>query len=181
MHKFYQTVILFILSLAISLPASAVESVAIVDIQRIVQESLAAKDIQKQIEAKRTAYQKEIDAREDTLRNTDKELSEQRNILAPDAFEQKVKDFRTEVAETQRDVQAKKVQLDRAFANAMTEVQKVVVEIVSELSKKDGFSIAIPASQVLYYKDKYDISSQILEQLNKRLPSVQVQLNEKQS
>jgi outer membrane protein len=158
--------------------ASAGE-IAIVNVQSIVKNSLASKDIQAQLEKKRGEYQKEIDKQEAKLRKEDEELSKQRNILSKEAYEEKVKAFRKEVETVQKGVQQKRGQLDKAYANALMEVQKVTVQIISEMSAKQGFSVAVPSEQILFAKDGLDISKDVLSELDKRLTKVAVKIEEK--
>ena len=170
--------ILFAALIALSplAPAVAQEkpAIAIVDVKKILNDSLATKSIQTQIEEKRKSVQTEISKQEEALRKTDQELSQQKSVLSPEAFDKKVNEFKTKVAEAQRNVQTKRSQLESSYADALAEVEKVVISIVTELSDKQGFSVAIPKSNALYSKSSLDISDQVLSTLNERLPKVKV-------
>jgi len=152
---------------------------AIVDLKKIVYDSLAAKDIVRQIEEKRNAFQSEVEKEEQKLHEEDQELAQQRNILSKEAFDQKVKDFRTKVIDAQRKVQVKRTQLDKAHAKALEEVQSTTFDIIKELSKKIGFTLALPKNEVLYHQDNMDISDKVLGELNKRIPKVKVIIEDK--
>ena len=156
--------------------ATPTNSVVVVDIKKIINESSATKSIQKQIEEKRKAIQTEIGKQEENLRKTDKDLAEQRTVLSKEAFDKKLSEFKTNVAEAQRNVQNKRNQLEKAYAESLAEVEKVVVSIVSELSDKKGFSVAIPKANALFSKNSLDISDEVLKMLDERLPKVKVKL-----
>ncbi len=74
----------------------------------------------------------------------------------------------------QKEVQSKKAMLDNGFERALMDIQKVVSEIIVEMAKEKGFSMAIPTSQILYADPKMDISAEVLDKLNKKLPKVTV-------
>lgn len=161
--------------LAVS-PARAEDAVkvAVVDIQKIVGQSTATKDIQKQIEKKKNEFQSQINKQEEALMKEDQELSKQKASLSADKFEEKRKEFKNKVAQTQRDVQKKRTQLESAYADALAQVQKSVLDIIKGMADDKGFTLALPSSQVLYYHGGMDISDEVLEKLNKDLPKVDV-------
>ncbi len=150
--------------------------IAIVDIQKIVSESTATKDINKQLEKKKNEFQSQINKQEEGLMAEDKELGKQKASLSAEAFEKKRKEFQQKVANVQRGVQTKRVQLEKGYADALAKVQKTVVDIIKDLAESKGFSVAIPASQALYYQKDMDISDEVLSKLNSKLSSVSVEI-----
>lgn len=146
--------------------------IAVVDVQEIIKESTAAKNIRDQIEKKRTAYQAEINKRETDLNKKHQELSKQQSVLSKEAFDKKLQDFDTKVSEVQRDVQDKRAKLDQAYMNAVTEIQQSVEAIISDIAAEKGFLLAVPTSQILYAKENLDISDEVLKRLNQRLTKV---------
>lgn len=151
--------------------------IAVVNIQQVMKDSTAAKSIREQLEKKQKDFQAEITKKEDALQKEDQELGKQKSVLAKDAFEKKVRAFRNKATEVQKDVQTKKALLDNAFQNSLNDIQKVVTDIISDLSKEKGFTVAIPTSQILYADKKLDISEEVLERLNKKLPKLDVKFS----
>ena len=148
--------------------------VAVVDVQRIMQESSASKGIQKAIESQRDSYQKEIQSLEGKLQNAENELRKQQTVLAPDAFAAKRRDFEKQVADVQRTVQARKRTLDTAFNDAMTNVQKTMLEIVQDIADERGANVVIPRNLLVLFASNLDVTEPVLERLNKQLPTVAV-------
>ena len=68
-------------------------SVMVVDVAGIMREASAMQDARKQIRDRQVAYQKEIETRERALRDEEKQLSQQRTLLAADVFQDKQKEF----------------------------------------------------------------------------------------
>lgn len=153
--------------------------VAVVDVQRIMQESSASKGIQKAIESQRDSYQKEIQTLEDKLQNAENELRKQQTVLAPDAFAAKRRDFEKQVADVQRTVQERKRTLDTAFNDAMTHVQKTMLEIVQDVADERAANVVIPRNLLVLFASNLDVTESVLERLNKQLPSVAVTIPKK--
>jgi outer membrane protein len=158
---------------------AADQKIAIVDIQKIVSESTATKDINKQLEKKKNEFQAQINKQEESLMKEDQELGKQKASLSAEAFEKKRKAFQEKVAGVQRDVQKKRGQLESAYTEALGKVQKTVLEIIKGIAEEKGFTLAIPASQALYFQTEMDISSEVLSKLNGKLSTVAVEIKEK--
>jgi outer membrane protein len=153
------------------LPASVV---AVVDVQLILQESAASKSIQKQLEAQRETYQNEISKQEDRLRAVEQELNHQRSALPPEDFGQKRREFEQQVADVQRTVQARKRVLDQAFNESMTKVRDTVLQTVTEVAGEQKATLVLAKQQVVLAEKSLDLTSAVLERVNKKLPSVPV-------
>lgn len=150
------------------------EKIAVVNIQKVMQDSTAAKSVREQLKSKQGGFESEMRKKEEDLRKQDQELSKQRSVLAPDAFEKKVQEFRTKAASAQKDVQSKKMQLDKAFGGALNDIQKSVFDIVATIAKEKGYVAVIPTSQMLYADPALDVTGEVTSRLNKQLPSVSV-------
>jgi outer membrane protein len=153
------------------LPASVV---AVVDVQFILQEAAASKSIQKQLEAQRETYQNEISKQEDRLRAVEQELNRQRSVLSPDEFAQKRREFEQQVADVQRTVQARKRVLDQAFNESMTKVRDTVLQIVTEVAGEQKATLVLAKQQVVLAEKSLDLTSAVLERVNRKLPTVPV-------
>ncbi len=153
--------------------------IAAINIQQIMSDSTAAKSVREQLETKQKAFQAEITKKEESLKKEDQELAKQKTVLAKEAFEKKALEFRKKASEVQKEVQAKKALLDSGFERSLNEIQKSVNEVIADLAKEKGFTLAVPTSQILYADPSMDVSKEVLERLNKKLPTVTVKFEEK--
>ncbi len=149
-------------------------TIAVVDVQKILQESTAAQGVQKAIEAQRETYQKEISSLEEKLRTAEAELRKQQTILSADAFAGKRRDFEKQVADVQRTVQTRKRALDGALTDSMNQVQKTMVDIITEVAKEQGANVVLARHQVVLVETNLDVTDVVLDRLNKKLPKVAV-------
>lgn len=170
--------------LAFSAPARAADAtptasavIAVVNIQQVMRDSTAAQNVREQLESKQKAFQSDISKKEEQLQKEDKELTKKRSVLSKEAFEEKARAFRNKATEVQKEVQSKKAVLDSAFERSLAEIQKTVTEIISDLSKEKGFTLAVPTSQILYADSKLDISSEVLTRLNQKMSKLEVKFD----
>ncbi len=148
--------------------------IAIVDYLLIQQQSLAINDLKAQIEQRRQVYQEQINLQEQDLRAADQELVSQQSILAAEAFAQKRREFEARVAEVQRDVQARKRELDQAFDFGLKEFERAVISIIAELAATRGYNLVLSRQQIVFADNTLNISQEVLDLLNQRLPRVEV-------
>jgi len=157
-------------------PALAQEAqapmLAIIDVQKILRESVAVKSLTAMIEEQRTKYQDELRAEEESLRTADQELARQRTILSAEAYTQKRRDLEQQVATLQRQVQERKKGLDQLFGQGISQVQNELANVAKEIAEERGLDLILSRATVVIVKPKFDISNEALKRLNARLTTV---------
>jgi len=160
-------------ALALATPAQA-DSIAFVNMEKIMHDSTAARSVKDQLESKQKSFQSEMSHKEDELNREHDELLKQRGVLSPEAFEKKAKSFRTKTDAAQKDVQSKRNMLNYAVNSSLAEIQKSILDIVAGISHDKGYTVVIPSSALLYADPKLDITNDVLSKLNSSLPKVNV-------
>lgn len=163
-------------AMAADAPATA-NMIAVVNIQQIMRDSTAAQNVREQLENKQKSFQAEISKKEDALHKEDQDLSKQRSVLSKNAFDEKARAFSKKATEVQKEVQSKKTLLDNAFERALNDIQKSVTDIIQDMAKEKGFAVAIPTSQILYSDTKLDITTEVLNRLNQKMPKLEVKFD----
>lgn len=164
----------FLAVLAFNTSAAQASEVGIVNIQKIMQDSKAAQSLRAQLQSKQKSFQGELDTKQKQLVKEDQELVQQRGKMEKAAFEQKVKDFQNKAATAQREIQTKKNQLDKAFGEALSKIEKKIIAITQDVAKEAQMDVVIASSQVLYGDSKLDITDKVLSRLNSEMASVPV-------
>lgn len=180
MNKISNVVALFGFLFFASIPVTHAQSadgginVAVIDINFIAREGQAFKGIREQIAKYRQVFQGEIQKEEEALRSANQEIARQRALLSQEAFAEKRKEFEVRVAGVQRLVQQRKLNLDRAQAEAMGKIQKVLNEIVTNMAKEFNISLILRQEQTVLVAPIMQITKQVLDRLDAQLPSVTV-------
>lgn len=151
-------------------------TIAVVDIQHILEESLAAKSVQKQLEAQRAKVQTEIAGEEKDLRQAEQELVKSRNIDAPTVYAEKEQQLRQRFLGVERQVQSRRKALDQAFTDSMSVVRKTLQDTVKALAEERKANIVLIKQQALWSDKKLDLTEEALARLDKALPDVLVKV-----
>lgn len=152
--------------------------IAVINVQKILREAAATKTIRPQIEKLKTTYQDKFKKYEDDLRAANQDLQRQRTIISPEAYADRLKEFKERVNRRQREVQSVQRMLDKAGSDALGKVHRQFQQIAIELAKERKLQLIVPRSGLLYVDPRHDISDEVLKRLNKELPSVTVVLPE---
>jgi len=163
---------------AVAVGQQAPAVVGIVDVQRILNEASAARNIREQVEKFRTAYLAELTLEETRLRGEEQELSRQRSILSADALAERERAFRTRVAEVQQRAQTISRRLENTFGKAMNQVRQAMLPIFADLTRERGINIIVAKSQILFAVRMLEITDEVLLRLDAALPEVAVAVPE---
>ncbi len=157
-----------------SINASALENVAIIDIDKISKEAKVVKYIAKEISNKRDIYQKEISSKEKKLEDERKKIEAKKNILSEEALENQQKKFIEEVKDLKEFAAKRDKTLKDAYSEAINKVNEKVGEIVSEIAKKQNLALVLPSSQVVYSTDNLEITDEVIKELDKKMSKTKV-------
>jgi Skp family chaperone for outer membrane proteins len=150
--------------------------IAVVDMNKIKSDSSAIKMIVEKLEKHRASFQSEINKQEGKLREQEKALEAAQSKTPEAEFEKKRKDFQEQVIKLQKTVMERKASLEKAHDTAVSKVNEEMMKIISEIASKKGYMGAQPSSLFLYFDKTLEITDDVLTQLNKTLPSVDVKL-----
>lgn len=148
--------------------------IAIVDVQRILQESMAAKSVQTQLEAQRSKFQNEIEKEENSLRQAEQTLSKQRDQLTPQAYSEREQQLRQRFTTVQNHVQSRRKVLDRSFTDSMNAVRSALLDVVGTYARERGANIVIVKQQALWTDQPMDITDEVLKRLDQKIPKIDV-------
>jgi Skp family chaperone for outer membrane proteins len=176
-------IFILIFAIAAVLPARAADAppaqlptpvIAIVDVQRILQESLAAKSVQKQLEAQRSKFQNEIEGEENELRQAEQDLTKERPTLAAQAYADREQQLRQRFSVVENHVQSRRKVLDQSFSDSMNTVRTALLDVVDKIARSHGANIVIVKQQALWSDQPLDITDEVLKRLDQKLPQVTV-------
>ena len=176
--------ILFILSAMLVLQTSFVRaqvsselepvSLAVVDFRGVLAKSEAARNIRSAVDEKRRELRKYFLEVENSLRDEQKNLSKKRSIVTAEAFEQRARNLKEKAQSAQKLAQTSNQKLKKSFDQAMDKVQKELLRIVAEVAEETGVGVVLFRSAIVIAVKKLDISKEVLQRLNRKLPEVKV-------
>jgi outer membrane protein len=165
---------LYILLLLFSFEIKANNNIATLDIEMILSKSLAAQDAAKKIKEKLDFYQIEINKKSSELQTEQNDLVKQSEILSQELLEAKQKDFITKIQTLENEVNNKKKELDNLYVKAISEIEKHIKEIISDISKKENYNLILSNNDIIYSYNITDLTEKVLLELNKKIKKITI-------
>ena len=148
--------------------------IGVLDVEKIVKESLAMRDIQNKVNKKQDEYQKEVTKRQNGLEAEQKKIESKKTVSSKEVLEKETKAFEKKVEDLKTFVEKKQNSLKKASVDSMTKVNEKIKDVIANISKEKDLDLIIPSAQTLYYKDQLEISDEVLSALNKKITKIDV-------
>ena len=144
-------------------------NVVYIDMSYILSNSIKGKSILDELESKNKKNIKELESKEKILKDLEKNISNQRNILSKEEFEKKVNELKGKVIIFRKDKDKLVQEFNDLKNNAIQNFMKNVEPLVSDYMKKNSINIVLAKKDVIIGKKNLDITNEILEIVDKNI------------
>ena len=174
--KLYILIFIFISSISFSTSLNAQSDIAVIDVVTLLKDSKAAISMRDQLNEIAKKYTEQEKKKAGDIRKKEEELLRQKKTLTPEAFSDRKNAFEKNVIEFNKDRDAKRKALSKAERDSITKIEEVVEKVVQEIQKKDNITIVVRKSAVILSDPSIDITSKVVEALNKEISSIDVKV-----
>ncbi|MBN2751232.1 MAG: OmpH family outer membrane protein [Rhodospirillaceae bacterium] len=146
--------------------------IRVVDIQEVMEKSTAVQGIRRELDAYRKKYDDEFAAKEKVLKDEERQIVRQQPLVDAAVYRDKVQEFQKKFASFQRELKTRQQLLQNSYATALNQVSLQVQKIWAAVADAEGATVLLPRGQVLLFSPGYDVTKDVIDRLNKALPSV---------
>jgi len=150
--------------------------VGVVNADMILQDSKAGKSLKSQAEAQQKAIKSDYDKQQKAFDDAARKLLQQRDTLSADEFQKKKEEIRQQGDRQTKALNDRQHALDRGIAKGQEQIVQALVDIVKDVAKARGLTLVVSKAVTPYMDPSYDISPDVMQKLNTKLPSVKLQL-----
>ena len=150
--------------------------VVVIDFQRAILSSKAAKSLTEEIGKLTKSYQIEIAKQEDALRAAQRELQLEADKLTPEQLQKKQEALNALVAKYQADFQQKKKRLEAIDQQGSQAIRNTLIEVSQNLAKQRGYNLILDKGVVIFSLDSLDITDEIIKLLDQKLHVVKINI-----
>ena len=170
----------FFLSLTVSLSSEDYPntSIAVLDLNKVLVEAKAAKKAAEEIDKIALEIEENLKVSEEDLIKEQNKLIEAQSIMAPEAFEAKRKEYDEKVQNFSVTRQKKLLSVERLIENSRNIILDNLKPILEDISETKGITVLLEKSTVLLNAETMDITDLVIKSLNKKLPKIEVSLEE---
>ena len=171
-HKIF--LIIFILFLTINNFAKAETKVAFIDMQYIMDNSLAGKSLKQQLENLHKKNLSDFQKKEDSLKKKEKKIIAKKNILSDEEFQKEISQLRNDVKNYNAERNDKINSLTRKRLESMENIVKNLSPIITKFSKENNISIVMDKKNIIVGKTELNITKKILTLLDNEIKKIKL-------
>ena len=159
-----------------STEAPAAFNMAVLDVQALLSQSVAAKSIQTQLDAEREQFQKEVSAQELKLKEQEKALIASNGKVSEEEFNKKKAALEKGVVEARQTLQKRRHSLEEAAGKAIEQLRLEITKITAALSDKEKYDIVITRQNVVLAVKSMDITETVMTELNDKVKKIDLKV-----
>lgn len=156
--------------------ATPAPKILVANVNAIFAASKVGQDIERQVKAYRQAEETQFKGEEESLKREGQTLQQQIAILAPSVQKQKRAAFEAKVAAFQKKVHDRDLLIQGGAMQAQQQVENALGPILQGIMAEHGANVLLDRRAVVLAAGGLDISQVAVDRLNKKLPSVKVNL-----
>lgn len=147
--------------------------IAVLDLEQVVQKSVAGKSITAAINVREEALKKEADGYKKSLRAKEVKLVDDRKAGQDDkAFEAAKKAFEDDVKKSQKAIVDKGVALEKSKLEALKSIQSEIAKITADIADEKKLQIVVDRKFVVIAEQSLDITAEVLKRLDEKVKSI---------
>jgi Skp family chaperone for outer membrane proteins len=146
--------------------------IAVIDRQGIMTLSSAGKGLNAAGSQRAKQLQDDIQKRQDALVKQRQTLEQQKATLTPQDYQNKLNDLSKQGDQLRIDFQNKKRAFDASAQQALEQIQSQTFAIVKQIAAQRNITLVLYKDMVIWGPGTVDITSDVVAQLNQKLPSV---------
>ena len=151
---------------AMPLFAQQVPVIAVIDAQKVVQNSEMGKKALADIKAIKDRKQQEIDQRQQSIQTMQDKLDKQKDILSADAREKLTSDIAKSITDLRRFREDSENEIQNRLGTAIKGIEDKVLPIIQKLGAEKGYSVILSRDQLIYFNSKIDVTDEVIRLFN---------------
>jgi len=160
--------------LTISNTSLAENNIVFLDVDFLLNESIAGKDLNKKLSEINLKNIEEFKKIESNIKKEDDDLLKKKNILKEDEYKKKINLLRQKYKSFRELMNKKNSDLNKSKAVSAKIILKNMNEILAEYSSKNSISMIIDKKNLIIGKSELNITNEILDLLNKKITNVEL-------
>ena len=143
-----------------------------VDVDKIISQSIAGKDLLKKIDNLDKKNASKFEKKQKELKDLEKNIIQQKNILSKSDFDKKVIDLQKEIQTFKNALAKSRNELNKKKSDATIKLVSKVNEILAVHASENSITLVLQKNSIIIGKTELDITDEILKIINKEIKSI---------
>ncbi len=143
--------------------------VAVVDLQRALQQTEDGRRAKRQLKALFKRRQAELDKRQNELKKLKEQIEKQKDVLSREALRKKLEDYQKRFVELQSTYVEYQRELAQKEAQLTQRILQRMQRIVRRIGQSQGYTVILEANEggVLWAPSHIDLTDQVIQRYNR--------------
>ena len=150
------------------------QKIVYLNVDKIMQQSIAGKSIKKQLENLYNKNMEKFKKNDEILKNKEKKLIAQKNILSQEDFQKELSSLRKEIINFQKEQVKARDDINKLRIGATNKLILQLSPILQEYAKENSVSLILQKKNIVMGKKEIEITDEILEITNKEIKNIKV-------
>ena len=150
------------------------QKIVYINVDKIMQQSIAGKSIKKQLENIYSKNLEKFKKSDEILKNKEKKLIAQKNILSQEEFQKELSGLRKEIINFQKEQAKARDDINKLRIGATNKLISQLSPILQEYAKKNSISLILQKKNIVMGKKEIEITDKILEITNKEIKDIKI-------
>ena len=150
------------------------QKIVYLNVDKIMQQSIAGKSIKNQLEKLHNKNLEKFKTNDEILKNKEKKIIAQKNILSQEDFQKELRGLRTEIINFQKEQVKARDDINKLRIEATNKLILKLTPILEEYAKKNSISLILQKKNIVIGKKEIEITNEILEITNKEIKSISI-------
>ena len=154
-----------------ALAQAAPQKIAVIEVQRIIQESAIGKESLARVQKLQQTKQEDLAKRQKDLRDLEQKIQEQGKSLSEEAMEKLQKDYQAKALDLKRFQDDAQRELEEAQRKELAELEKRIMPVIDVVSKEQGYSLVFNKFQsgLLFAETGADLTDVVITKFNSQI------------
>ena len=150
------------------------QKIVYLNVDKIMQQSIAGKSIKKQLENLYNKNLEKFKINDELLKNKEKKLIAQKNILSQEDFQKELSSLRKEIINFQKEQVKARDNINKLRIGATNKLISKLSPILQEYAKNNSVSLILQKKNIVMGKKEIEITDEILEITNKEIKNIKI-------
>ena len=150
------------------------QKIVYVNVDKIMQQSIAGKSIKKQLEKFYNKNLEKFKKNDQILKNKEKKIIAQKNILSNEDFQKELESLRSEIVNFQREQVKAREDMNKLRVGATNKLISKLSPILKEYAKANSISLILEKKNIVMGKKEIEITDEILLIANDKIKDIKI-------
>ena len=150
------------------------QKIVYLNIEKIMQNSIAGKSIKKQLENLYNIDLEKFKRNDEILKNKEKKIIAQKNILSKEDFQKELTNLRSEIINFQKEQVKAREDINKLRIGATNKLILKLSPILQEYAKKNSISLILQKKNIVMGKKEIEITDEILAITDKEINNIKI-------